>query len=65
MFSSPEILEYHRKLLNLPHPWEVGTVDMSIENLTVTIDVFWPAQTMAPCSACQELGAVRDLKPRI
>jgi transposase len=65
MFSSPEILEYHRKLLNLPHPWEVGTVDMSIEDLTVTIDVFWPAQTLAPCPECQELGAVRDLKPRI
>jgi transposase len=65
MFSSPEILEYHRKLLNLPAPWEVRTVDMDMEKLSVTIDVFWPAQTLAPCPQCQELGSVKDCKSRM
>lgn len=65
MFSSPEILEYHRKLLNLPSPWEVRSVDVDIEQLAVTIDVFWPAQTFAPCPQCQQLGSVKDTKYRL
>lgn len=65
MFSSPEILEYHRKLLNLPPPWEVRSVDVDIETLSVTIDVFWPAQTFAPCPECQQLGPVKDSKKRM
>lgn len=65
MFSSPEILEYHRKLLNLPSPWEVRSVDVDMEQLAVTIDVFWPAQTFAPCPQCQQLCSVKDTKSRM
>jgi transposase len=65
MFSSPEILDYHRKLLNLPSPWEVRSVDMDVERLAVTIDVFWPAQTFAPCPECQKLCSLKDSKHRM
>ncbi len=65
MFSSPEILEYHRKLLNLPYPWEVRSVDVDIEQLAVIIDVFWPTQTFAPCPQCQNLCSLKDSKHRV
>lgn len=65
MFSSPEILEYHRKLLNLPSPWEVRTVEVNVEKLAVTIDVYWPAQTFAPCPQCQQLCPLKDSKTRL
>jgi transposase len=38
---------------------------MDMEKLSVTIDVFWPAQTLAPCPECQELCSVKDFKSRM
>ena len=65
MFNSPEILDFHRHLLNLPTPWDVRSVDMDIEKQSVIIHVFWPTGTFAPCPECQELCSVRDEKSRM
>lgn len=45
MFSSPGILEYHRKLLNLPSPREVRSADVDMEQLAATMDMWEPFKT--------------------
>jgi len=42
----------------------VRSVDVDVQKFEVSIFVYWPAQTLAPCPQCQELCPLKDSKPR-
>jgi transposase len=56
----PAILDYHRRLLELPSPWEVASVDLETKDKTVSIELAYPMGTLVHCPECGKLCSVKD-----
>ncbi len=52
--------EHYRRLLQLPSPWRVTSVETDLGGREVTARVAWPSRTMAPCPECRKLCPVHD-----
>jgi transposase len=56
----PAILDYHRRLLELPSPWDVASVDLETRDKTVSIELAYPMGTLVHCPECGKLCSVKD-----
>ena len=56
----PAILDYHRRLLELPNPWDVASVDLETKDKTVSIELAYPMGTLVHCPECGKLCSVKD-----
>lgn len=56
----PAILDYHRRLLELPSPWDVASVDLETKDKTVSIELAYPMGTLVHCPECGKLCSVKD-----
>lgn len=56
----PAILDYHRRLLELPSPWDVASVDLETKDKTVSIELAYPMGTLVHCPECGNLCSVKD-----
>lgn len=58
------LLEYHRRLLGLPEPWEVKSVNMDMDKREVVIQIEYPYGTFVPCPECGQLNPEKDRRKR-
>ncbi len=52
--------EHYRKLLQLPRPWEVTTVEESLMEQRVTVWLRWPDRMRACCPECGQEALFYD-----
>ncbi len=58
------ILEYHRRILQLPPPWEVIGVDLDMETKAVNIEISYPRDTHGFCPECGILCPINDRRKK-
>jgi transposase len=62
--SDNTLLEYHKRLLDLPEPWVVKSVNMDMEKREVVIEIEYPFQTFVDCPTCGEPAPEKDRRKR-
>jgi transposase len=60
----PGVLDFHRRVLELPLPWGVAAVDLATEEKSVLIEVAYPAGTLVHCPECGKLCSIKDKRKR-
>jgi transposase len=55
--------EHYRRLLQLPKPWRVGSVETDLAGERVMACVSWPENTKVACPQCGKLCGVYDRLP--
>ena len=55
--------EHYRRLLLLPKPWAVTSVDEDLVDERVTLSLRWPDGVKAPCPVCGQQVSVYDRLP--
>lgn len=58
--KSEGLLEHYSRLMNLPEPWKVASVDLDVAQKTVTLEIAFPENTLAYCPECNQLKPVYD-----
>jgi len=58
------VLDFHRRVLELPSPWEVSAVDLATEDKSVLIEVAYPSGTLVHCPECGKLSSVKDKRKK-
>ena len=58
------LVEYHRKIMLLPSPWDVESVKLDEVNKTVTIRLGYPKGTLVHCPECGKLCGIRDRREK-
>jgi transposase len=58
--TEPVVLEHYKRILTLPDPWQVTTVDTDFEAKTITLSVAYPMGTLAHCPECGALCSIKD-----
>lgn len=58
------LLEYHKRLLDLPDPWTVKSVNMDMEKREVVIEIEYPFGTFVDCPECGEPCPEKDRRNR-
>jgi transposase len=54
------VLEHYKRILTLPDPWQVDSVDTDMEARTITLSVIYPKGTLAHCPECGVLCSIKD-----
>lgn len=62
--TDPGVLDFHRRVLELPSPWLVSSVDLGTEDKSVLIEVAYPSGTLVHCPECGKLCSVKDKRKR-
>lgn len=62
--TDPGVLDFHRRVLELPSPWDVASVDLGTKDKSVLIEVAYPAGTLVHCPECGKLCSVKDKRKR-
>lgn len=62
--TDPGVLDFHRRVLELPSPWVVSSVDLGTKDKSVLIEVAYPLGTLVHCPECGKLCSVKDKRKR-
>lgn len=58
------VLDFHRRVLELPSPWLVASVDLGMKDKSVLIEVAYPSGTLVHCPECGKLCSVKDKRKK-
>jgi transposase len=54
------VLEHYKRILTLPDPWQVASVDTDMDAKSITLSVIYPMGTLAHCPECGTLCSIKD-----
>ena len=59
-----DLKAHYRRLLELPPPWEVKSVDMNMDKREVIVEIYYPHGTFVKCPECGQLNPEKDRRKR-
>jgi transposase len=62
--TDPGVLDFHHRVLELPTPWLVSSVDLGMKDKSVLIEVTYPPGTLVHCPECGKLCSVKDKRKK-